>query len=401
MPAADRSTYNAILRRVYTRKIHRQFNRNRILKSKMRIEVKPYAEGEKIGIPLHQYGGGGIMSTTGTALPTPQNQKLNRAWVNFVHIYGRIKVTGPAISSTSRKHGADVRALDFETRNLIKDLRDFDQRWLWGDGSGNFATLSSTAATATTITVADSRLIRNGEVYGVLNISTGVSLGLVKVTNVVHSTGVLTIEALTTFDFDTASTSYGMFVQGKHNQAPWGLLAMVSDSNPAKGNYGEISRTGNDWWKAQVKGNSGTDRVITLRMIQELIDDCVTLGNGDPRLLITTHPIWNQIADMLVSDKRFDGSVKTLDGWLEYLSFGGRMITKDQHCPKNKFFALDMSSFCQFQAVDVGEGQWMDKDGAILNRVNNEDAYEGTWYCYKNYFCNNPNGNGRLDDIAE
>jgi hypothetical protein len=44
---------------------------------------------------------------------------------------------------------------------------------------------------------------------------------------------------------------------------------------------------------------------------------------------------------------------------------------------------------------------WMDKDGATLSRVADQDAYEATMFAYMNLACTRPNANAVYIDITE
>jgi hypothetical protein len=53
--------------------------------------------------------------------------------------------------------------------------------------------------------------------------------------------------------------------------------------------------------------------------------------------------------------------------------------------------------------LNLGENgfAWMDEDGAILNRVNNKDAYSATLFRYSEFATKARNAHGLLADITE
>jgi hypothetical protein len=51
-----------------------------------------------------------------------------------------------------------------------------------------------------------------------------------------------------------------------------------------------------------------------------------------------------------------------------------------------------------FRSADF---DWMDRDGAVLRKVSNRDAYEATLFHYGDLGCVMRNGNGLLTDLNE
>lgn len=70
----------------------------------------------------------------------------------------------------------------------------------------------------------------------------------------------------------------------------------------------------------------------------------------------------------------------------------------DKDCPAKKAFFLDEESLKFFRLSDW---DWMQEDGAVLNRVTNKDAYEATMYLYSELGCSSRNSNVMLSDITE
>jgi hypothetical protein len=71
----------------------------------------------------------------------------------------------------------------------------------------------------------------------------------------------------------------------------------------------------------------------------------------------------------------------------------------DFDCPNNKLYGVNTDSLVWHQ---VGEGwQFMDMDGAVMNRVANTDAYEATLTCYAELACRQRNANFVISDLTE
>jgi hypothetical protein len=88
----------------------------------------------------------------------------------------------------------------------------------------------------------------------------------------------------------------------------------------------------------------------------------------------------------------------TLDGGFKAVDFNGIPLVPDRDCRKNRIYYVSPESLKIFRLSDF---DWMEKDGAVLNRVANGDAYEATLFHYGNLGTIARNANGLLDDILE
>jgi len=197
-----------------------------------------------------------------------------------------------------------------------------------------------------------------------------------------------------------APTTFGIYRAGSWNDSIWGLDAAIGASDPARGPYLGISRTTNAFWKGQRLYNTsapGTPVTITLPRIQEGIDAVEINSMGKPNLIIMSHAVWNTVANILVGNKRYEGNMMKLNGWCTAVEFAGIPMVRDKHCPPNKIYILDTT---KFRLWGNDEGDWMDKDGAILSRIQNRYAYEATWRRSMQLACEAPGANCIIEDVA-
>lgn len=408
MAALTRATGSAMLWRVYEEKVTKQFNAQRILKNRLKATPKETGEGERIEFPLHIGSSGGITVTSGTTLPNAQYQEYTSGQCNYFHLYGQIKVDGPMLSSTVKGKTSFRDSLDSETTGMVNDLKDTDQILLWGDGSGLLATVASAAAsgTNTIVTVDNSRNLRRGMVVDVLVKSTGATgNGGVKarITDVDHSTPSCTF-VTTSLDGGaptSLTTTDGIYIQGAYNDAPWGVQAIISASDPSVADYGGIDRDAAAYWKAQDSANGGTNRAVQLSLIDKLIQNITSRSNGRPNLIMTTPALEGIIGGMLTDSKRFKGDSMTLDGWYKAVTFANIPVVADKHCTPNTLYVFDTRFWRRYFPPDIGEGKWFDHDGHVLARVPGEDSVEATWKSYFQNICTNPSAQGRLADLSE
>jgi hypothetical protein len=86
-----------------------------------------------------------------------------------------------------------------------------------------------------------------------------------------------------------------------------GLLGIISDANPATvvGNYGNINRStaGNEFWKAPVLSNSGTNRAMTEDLLLQAMDAVRVKGGGVIKAWLSNLPIARRYHEILVNER--------------------------------------------------------------------------------------------------
>lgn len=412
MPGLTKSDYANALRRVYKPFIQKTFTSRRVLRSKMKPRVEQMAEGERISFTLHTQPSGAITTGSSIYFPDAEKQVHERAFTNYKYTYARVMVTGPAIAASSRKYAAEARALFNELQGIAKDIRYLDQRQLWIGSSGQLATMTAVgSSTSITVTAAKLRYLRIGDTIDILKTADGQpgSGGRkLKITNIAPSTNVVTLSGGSTgtgvndaTDLNTNVANYGVYWQNSYLAWPWGVQDVVSASDPTAGSYCGIARSGNNWWQGQTQAGGGD--MLALQEIQELIDLIMFYGTDDPGqiMLVCDPDTWNYIGGSLVDDRRFRGKELKLEGWFNALDFAGTPIVKDYHCPALKLYALDLSTWFEWQDVTWGKGGWRDEEsGDMLTPVEEMDAYQAVWKRYHQTVCVQPNANGYLDGFT-
>jgi len=120
-----------------------------------------------------------------------------------------------------------------------------------------------------------------------------------------------------------------------------GLRAAVDDSTNVD-SYGGITRSVETWWKSQYDYNSGTDRALTIALMQRMWGLC---KNGEdtsdtPTLLVTTQDLFDKYASILdVSRQRGDEELGKAG--FQNLLFNGKPLTVDSHCPARYLFYIN------------------------------------------------------------
>jgi hypothetical protein len=101
-------------------------------------------------------------------------------------------------------------------------------------------------------------------------------------------------------------------------------------------------------------------------------------------MVLTTRGIRRRYVNTLKAMKRWnDTQAGTMHGGFKYIDYNGFPMLFDDDCPKQYLFFLDIDSFLWIN-LNGQDFRWMNRDGAILRKVENpdQDAYKGTLYKY-------------------
>lgn len=406
----DLTAATNVLKEYYLPPVRNMLNEKILLWHRIKKNREDFEGGLGV-IPLRTGRNNGVGARgEGETLPTAGNQAYNRATFKPTYQYGRLQVSGPVIKQTKSDEGAFIRAIDSEMKGLSKDfIRDFN-RQLFITGRGDLATVTASAGfvgSRKTFTVSTG----NGA-GGTRWIQNGMRLMIHREdTDAAINSGIVVSTTTTSFTTSGSTGAVGSTaVPVRHNsfaREMFGLFDIVSTANPsipaagtmpARANFGNIDRS-NRFWQANILSNSGTLRNLSLELMDEMRDTVDVEGDGETTLIIGDHNIVRSYARLMTPDRRFptaDGQAIDLDGGYKALSYDNIPVVKDRDCHPNRLYFLDESTFMFFEASEL---EWMDKDGAILNRVANTDAYEATLYSYVELACSDPRNNGAITDI--
>jgi hypothetical protein len=202
-----------------------------------------------------------------------------------------------------------------------------------------------------------------------------------------------------------------------------GLLSVVSDSNPASvvGNYGGINRStaGNEYWKAAVLSNSGTNRPLSEDLILQAQDAVRIKGGGKLDAWIFNMPIARRYHELLAGERFFalskpgvisggigrpsstSGDDASGDGASPY-EFSGVQCFVDPYFTNNTIVGLDRSHFF----IGVGENDVPRPVGDIFDnasyyRQTTNATFEIPWYYQCELLSDNPAAGVQIQDVAE
>lgn len=397
------SNSSAILKEFYLPGTREQINNKTLLLQE--IEKGPEdVEGLEAVLSLHvrRSSGVGARAENGT-LPTADRQRYVKQRVPLKNNYGRIEISGPVMRATPTDRGSFERAVDSEMKGITKDLRRDVNRQAWGTGDAVIATTGNTAASATVVLDAATSTTKLRQLEPGMRIDVGTKAN--PVSRVTYAE-ILSVDfAAKTVTLDQAiTTAAGEFIfrsgaalAGSVSNEITGVQAIVSDTGALHG----VDPATEPVWKSTVNANGGVNRALSEDLMATVVHDIDIATGGMPNLIIAGHAVHRKFANLLQSQKRFPQTVNLKGGYagLDFTAGGGTIpVVFERDCPANSMFFLNTEHLKQHQSSDW---EWMDEDGAVLNRVANKDAYEATLYKNHELTTDARNTHGVLRDISE
>ncbi len=316
----------------------------------------------------------------------------------------------------AKDRGAFIRALRPEMDGAVEDAQRDIARQDWGTSDGRIAECGVTTA-STTVTLDAPTLVQLSQLeegylidIGTVASPTAVASGR-SVVSVDYTAGTIVISgaAVTTttahsilrYGAGGASDNTGKMSDGQVEFT--GLQHIVDDDSVLH----TLDPAVEPRWKAQVDDNSGTPRNISENLVtkQMMLSD---RRSGRPaNLLVGSDGVFRAYGNLLIGLKRFVEDT-ILDGGYTGVKIGAprqgkqggtrSVLTWDRDAPSNALYGLDTANLHDMVLEDW---DWMDKDGAILNRVPNKDAYEATMFSYRDTACTRRNSQWRITALNE
>lgn len=419
MPATL-STVDAILKDDYKEYLDNLNSANFILSQ---IESRKDTVTGRIArhaVHLGRSSGVGARAEGGT-LPTAAQQQYGTVPVPVRYVYGRIQLSGPTIKQAVNDRGAFIDALDAEMEGIKNDAMKDVNRQLWGTSNGVIAQCGTTSA-ATTVVLASTTgstalrqlffdggmVVDIGTVAAPTTVASARTITSVDETNkTIAISGAAVTTSASNFVFRSgaggASSNTGQPGDGQVELT--GLQTIVDDTAILH----TINPSSQPKWKAYVNSNSGTNRSITETLITGSIMKTLTNSGKKPSLLVSAEGVNLAISNLLLSLKRNMEQTQLKGGYAGIQFYSPSVSGKgdeaptalyaDFDCPNNRLYGINPEVLCYHQ---VGDGfQFMDLDGAVMNRKPDVDAYEATLYAYGELACKQRNAHFVIKDITE
>ena len=418
--AATLSTVDAILKDDYKEYLDNLNEANFILSQ---VETRKDTVQGRIArhaVHLGRSSGVGARAESGT-LPTAANQSYATVPVPVRYVYGRIQLSGPTIKQAVTDRGAFIDALDAEMEGIKKDAMKDVNRQLWGTSNGVIAQCGTTSS-STTVVLASSTgttalrqlffdggmVVDIGTVASPATVASARTVTAVDETNktiTISGAGITTSSTHFVFRSGAGGASSNTGQPGDGQVELTGLQTIVDDTAILH----TIDPSSQPKWKAYVNSNSGTNRSVTESLITGSIMKVLTNSGKKPRLLVSAEGVNLAISNLLLSLKRNMEQTQLKGGYAGIQFYSPSVSGKgdeaptalyaDFDCPNNRLYGINPEVLVFHQ---VGDGfQFMDLDGAVMNRKPDQDAYEATLYMYGELACKQRNAHFVIKDLTE
>jgi len=421
--AQNLTNFDKVLKDYYEGPVREHLNNKvTILKYTEKSSRKWQGRAVVFPINLSRNSGVGARAASGN-LPSAGNQGYVESRITSKFLYGRIEVSGPVIAASRGDKGAFVSALKSEIAGMRRDLRVDMARQTYGVNIGGIndsagppvpggtqtGVLAQATAGATVTTAAagvnvnfdnpGTRYLKKGMRMQLGSIAElgGTSAEAVEVVSVTSAT-VAKCKSLETGsvtvqddDFFTRGDTSGNAFDNEIT----GLEQMVQN----EGTLQTIDPTTDVEWKANVLDNSGTNRPLSLELMQLAVDNTDEVSGEEPDLIIGHHSIRREYINLLTSDVRY--APEQLKGGFQKLTYSGgtNPITFefDRYAPYNRVYFLHTKDIKQYVLQDW---KWADRDGSVMNRVANQDSWEAFMCWYGNLGLDRRHSQTVLKDIT-
>lgn len=403
--AQNLSNFDAALKIDYLPVIREQLNNETILLATIQRNERDVS-GKNWYLTAHYQRNSGIGSGAETALPTAGNQAFANPYGSVRYTRGRVQVSGPVMAASRDDKGAIVRALEAEIQGVVRDLKKEINGQLFRDGTSIRAYVNGDPGTGTTLTVdtPGTNYLFDGMVIDILgnDDGDGATNDSDVVISTVDSTTQVTVSAALDTNIDDndyvvmANSTDGAGVLPSDSYEMMGLKGIVDDSTYVTTLH-NLSRSSYAWWKCSTHStddNSGTNRDLTTDLMQASVT-AVEKNGGRVNLILCDHSLRDAYVGLLTPDKRYVDTME-LDGGFKAIAFNGIPLVPDSDCPPNTMFFVDTDHLFIMQ---MGDWDWMDKDGSVLSRVSGSDAYEAAVYWYADLATDRPQAHSFLRDV--
>ena len=417
MAGATKTTADSALQEDYQPLVREQINND--------CKILTYVEkntadtdGRRAVLSLHvaRSGGVGARAEQGT-LPTRGSQTFAEERVSLFSNYGRGSVTGQLVKAAdSGKSAAFIKALDFEMKGVTSDLKRDVNRQLWGTSDGVIAQCALTTSSlqvnlangdSGATTVASDVQFRQLEQNMLVDIGTVAAPTMKTSGNVIVTTGgsgtsaapyYIVLTSVATTSGDNYIFRSGNGGSGANQKEVTGLQTIVDST----GTLHNVNPTTYPIWASTEMSNSGTLRQVSETLMAQCVQNINIASGTWPNLAVTHHGVFRAYANLLLGLKRFNDTVSLKGGYSQGIPFvggGGNTIpvVVDRDCPANSMYFLNTDHLTEFMASDW---EFMEKDGAVLSRLENTDEYQFTLFKYHELATDQRNTHGKLLDLS-
>lgn len=338
--------------------------------------------------PVGLSGGFGF-GAEGQATPASGGVRFERFETNAKDMYVNIAISAKAVRLTDTA-GAMANALDVEVKGAYETAKWNVGRALFGNGTGILTTCSEVGTSSNTITVADTKYLKEGLIVDIYATggSTPQSDGAGRrIVSVDRTNKTITVSG------DAATFSEGFItVQNSYKREITGLGAIFDDDVTSI--YGITKSTNPFLYPIGVDaGDAIEDGVITKALRMAKNDK-----NSNVDMLLCGDDAYDSYIDYLRTNNiRVEDMSKTITGGFKAIKFifGNTEvdIVNDSFVPADEMWGVDTKS------LELHTQEWNFADlqgGGIFNLMENQSVYRALLCNYGDLICTNPGGCVRI-----
>lgn len=429
-PAAlDLAGADAVLKDDYKGAVVDQLNNANVLLAQLERDKERFV-GRRWVRALHigRNRGVGARAENGT-LPTAGAQQYDNIMGPVRYQYARIQLSGPTIAAMKKGRGAFLDALDSEMTGATTDANKDVARQVWGTSDGIIGLCAGDSA-GTTVTVTNGtwrkdimRHLEDDFLIDILDNSNSQarlaavpSTGLA-VRSVDYAAGTFVVENTDGTnasnidpDVNDKIVRFGAYGVNTNTGSPGdgqieltGMQTIIDDTATLH----TLAPSTEPRWAAVEYTNSGTARAISENLVTTALQDGESRSGLMADLIIGSQGVGRSYANLLTGLRRNTNTTQ-LKGGYEGMTISAPKVGRgksatasyvsDFDAPSRSLYGVHTPSI---SVAELHDWDWMDRDGAILNRVSGTDAYEGTLFAYFDIVCERRNAHWRIGDITE
>jgi len=345
----------------------------------------------------------GARAEKGT-LPVPAHQRWQNGLIYWRLLYGAFELSGPVIEAAKTNLKAFANARTDEIEGLTRDtIKDFN-RQIFGDGTGIMALCTAINSTVTQ-EVDNAQYLRVNMMIDIWDDGNpdaiiGDSLQITAISPNADGTADLTTDtgSHTTAVGDMIRREDAAVDDGAGDATSYemtGLQEIIDDGTIAA-TFENIVRADFPIWNGHVLDNSGTDRNLTLDILQQAEDAVYRAASKRPNWIRMNLGQRRKFFDLVAPDKRYMSG--RIDGGWERLEYNGLELTVDVDAPKGKIIFLTKETIKKYSLRKFG---LIDFDGLVLRQKDGKDLWGGYIGAYCNLGSKRPNCNAIVTDLSE
>lgn len=338
----------------------------------------------------------GVGSTSdGGTLPKIGQQTTVQAAIAYKFNYLRFGVTGPMLKASQGDKGAFVSIMEYEMEQGLLDFKTNFNRQLFGDGSGQIATVAANAVATNVITATGIESTMPGNLY----LDVGVVIDIYTSAGVLVSSG-LQVTAISGTDTVTLTLSANVtcsandliILSGSYGNDVQGLLYTLGSTQTTT--IYSVDRSSYTSYQSNIINSNGGQ--LTLDLMQQAWNEGRRRGDAKYDAVFCDFNSERFYNKLLVVDKRYIGKVPG-DGTFSnkdstYLEYGGIPIVADKDSFR-RFFFLDTKHWKKYV---LSELEWADETGSYMIAQVSADQFEIRLRHLANLFCEKPSAQAVL-----